>query len=682
MAKIELVFGSALDAIRAKQYDQDVAIVAAVEENTNEGLVDFGTALHVAAQLDGASVESTPSTAIKAATKAAAAITADRSSLFQSVDDKNQQSFGANIDALDVASLEHFDGRAVDVYQAATFAYNVSASTQDEFSEAFFPSVIGDISTAGISVSLRTTQVINTFLRNNANADSKKFNRQSLITAISDPKGILASDQLKLLPVVGGAFDSQLETGLATTKEYAASGDSVSTAPYKLGTRLNVLGASQSTALLAKGVMDNTDTLDTNLPLEALYFATTDKTKFVRVDVSRLIGATFMAGQRGDSKDLVLNTKTQMVVDLSALTDHVTGSTVAGLAALPAGSKAVFDVELLGSGNAVDGELSVYVGAWTFAGARDVNGNVIDSSSSVYTAIETQAVAMTAVGVDIDTRITNSNIRRKGINLTSKPTTEKLPVRAKTPITTDSPIIGQNVGPNDGAFLTDLISVTGILSNFSAVKTILGFAAFMKSQEGVSASEINTNTLGQTFCKPFYKFTAMNLSEYVDSQRGQDRNADIKATVINNIATDVANMLSESGYSNYEKFVKRAGKTDIVIGTYPALAAYLGTGIDLGNGCVAKVVSTDNTDIKDKLFVTIGDTGADQSSVAIDRFGSRLYIPSLVSKTNVSENGETVNKTVVNPLFEHVVTLPLLVEYSVTGLDSVLGKVTANYHTI
>jgi len=682
MSKIGNIFASAHEAIVSKNYDKDVSIVAAVESNTNAGLTAFGTALSLAAALDGATAEAAPSKAIEAATKAAAAVTADRGSLFQPVGDKHAQMFGANLNVADVASLEHFDGRAVDVYQAATFAYNVEAATQDDFSEAFFPTVIGDISTAGISVTLRTTQVINSFLRNTPASDAKKFNRQSLITAISDPGGILASDQLKLLPVVGGAFDAQLNVPLATAKFYDASGDTVQSAPYVIGSRLNILGASQSTALLAKGVMDNTDTLDTNLPLEALYFATTTATKFVRVDVSKLAGAVFIAGQRGDSKDLVLSTKTTIVVDLSTLVDHVTGTTIAGLAALPAGSKAVFDVELMGNGNATDGELSVYVGAWTFVGARDLNGNVIAPASVAYTAIQTQAVAMTAVGVDIDARITNSNIRRNGINLTSKPTTEKLPVRAKTPITTDSPVIGQNVGPNDGAFLTDLVSVTGILANFSAVKTLLGFAAFMKGQAGVNPAEINTNTLGQTFCKPFYKFTAMNLSQYVDSTRGQDRSEDIKATVVNNIATDVANMLSLSGYSNYEKFVKRAGKTDIIIGTYPALAAYLGDSIDLGNNCVAKVVTTDNTDINGKLFITVGDRNADQSAVAIDRFGSRLYVPSLVSKTNVTENGATVNKTVVNPVFDHVVTLPVLVEYAVTGLDLVLAKVAQNRRTV
>jgi len=684
MTRVENIFASAREKIASKQYDQDVSIVAAVESGDDAGLVAFNTALQLAANLDGVSIEEgAGSVAINAATKAAAALTADRGTLFQPVGDKHHQTFGANIDAsADVASLEHFDGRAVDVYQAATFAYNVEASTQDDFSEAFFPTVIGDISTAGISVSLRTTQVINTFLRTNANSDAKKFNRQSLIASISDPSGILASDQLKLLPVVGGAFDSQLVTALATNKFYDASNEEVSTAPYVLGSRLNVLGASQSTALLAKGVMDNTDTLDTNMPLEALYFETTGLNQFARVDISHLTGAVFIAGQRGDIKDLVLNTKTQLVVDLSTITDYVSGAAITGLAALPAGSKAVFDVELLGSGNAVDGELSVYVGTWTFTGARDVNGNVIPVGSAAYTAIETEANAFVAVGVDINTRITNSNIRRSGINLTSKPTVEKLPVRAKTPITTDSPIIGQNVGPNDGAFLTDLVSVTGILSNFSAVKTLTGFAAFMASQSGVDASEINTNTIGQTSFKPYYAYKAMVLSEFVDSTRGQDRSADIRATVINNIATDVTNMLSLSGYSNYEKFVKRAGKTDIVIGTYPALAAYLGSDIDLGNGCVAKVVSTDNLDMIGKLFVTVGDFNADQSNIAIDRFGSRLYVPSLVSKTNVTENGATVNKTVVNPIFDHVVTLPVLVEYGVSGLESVLAKVTQNRRTV
>jgi len=674
------LFGSVLEFIQTNKAHEDVALVAAVESvNDKTAIADFANDIKLNLELKEVSVEDNQidPAILDAAAEAAAVVGAkNRTGLYTAVNGKQEQSFGDALSVDSIASIEHFDGRNIDIFQAATFTYNVEAATQDPFSEAFFPTVIGDVNTGGVKISIRSTKVMNEFLRTTAKSDGRKFNRKSIISALSDQKGILASDQLRLVPVVGGAFDELLSLDLKKDKFYDAAGEKVETAPYKLGVSLNVIGASQSATLLAKGVMDNTDTLDTNLPIENLYFETAVATEILKVDVSNLSGAAFVGGQRGDSKDLVLSTRAKLVVNFSDAKDFVAGGDIAGMKALPAGTKGLFDVELYGSGNAADGEVTVIVGKMELVGAKDAVGKDIDPADAAYAAIKVEADALKAVGVDIGARITNSNLRRKGIHITSTLNSEILPVSSKTPIYTESPVSMQNVGDHDGAFVTDLLAITGIISNFSAVSTLTGFAKFMESQKGVSPADISTGAVGQAIVNPYFKSVTMNLDFFVDGVRSGERRDDIKGALINNIANEVSAMMSGSGFNNYKNYVSRNAKTEIVIGTFPALAAFLGNDIDLGNGCIGKVVSTDNTDISGKIYVSITGGAKNAQDVAVDRFGSRLFVPSLVSQVITSENGATTNKTVVNPLESHLVTLPVLVEFNVTGLSSVLKKTT------
>lgn len=681
------LFKLALDTIQSKGYYKDAALIAAVESKTGEDVKVFTDDLKAAMTLEIESSKDVSleahvkdsSMAIEAATQAAAIVGAkDRSKLYGFTGKAQEQSFGDDLSVDSNVSVEHFDGRMIDVFQAATFAYNVEAATQDGFSEAFFPTVIGDVNTGGVKLSIRSTKVMNDFLRNNISPDGKKFKRKSLITALSDQGGILGSDQLRLLPAVGGAFDDILVLDLKKDKYYDAAGVEIETAPYKLDTTLNVIGAGQSDTLLAKGVMDHTDTLDSNIKVEALYFATTDAAMFVKVDTSHLAGASFVASQRGDSKDVGLNSTSQIAIDLQGATDYITGDPIAGLTALPAGTKAIIDIDLFGNGNAADGDLSVTVGSVRLVKVVGVNGVTIPDSDANYAAIKTEidAIIAGATGVDLGARITNSNLRRKGIHITTTLNSEILPVAVKTPIYTESPVAMQNVGDHDGAFVNDLLSVTGIISNFSAVKTITGFANFMRGQAGIATGDIQTGAIGQANVNPYFKSIAMKLDFFVDGNRSGQRREDVQGALVNNIASEVAAMLSTSGFNNYKNYVSRNGKTEIVIGTYPALAAFLGDSIDLGNGCTGKVVSTDNTEIDGKIYVTVTGGTNNAQDIAVDRFGSRLFVPSLVTHIATSENGATSNKTVVNPLESHLVTLPILVEFNVTGLDSVLRKTT------
>lgn len=693
---IKKIFGSALNKVREDKTHMDAKLGTSLESGDDSQLVDFRHTLESALLTDAGVVNdngelSIESGFIDAGVQAAAAIAGGEAtvkSLYSKMPDGkvSAQRFGANYDAFNETAIEHFDGRRPDLLQAANFVYNVSAASQDSFSEAFFPTVVGDITKAGFTIGIDVPHTQTEFLRTNTNPDGPKFNRTSIITAISDPEAVFGADYIKLLPVAGTTYDAVLELGFQNPNKvfYDASNEEIDTAPYKLGTTIPVMAVSQTATLLSKGVMDNTDTLDSAVVVSKLYFEVgADK---IALDISRLPGSTFTYSTRGSDRDILLNTKTQFVVDLTSLTQF-DGSATTEFGTVPAGYKAVFNIVMGGTGNVADGDVAVYVNEFAFAGVRDAAGKTVKVGEAGYSDVETAAKKFLAKAYDLDARITNTNLRRKGVMISSNRITEVVAVKAKSPIYADAPVAGQNYGENDSRFLNELLSFTGILMNMSAVKTIKGFADYMRNNAAgnINPSEIAIDAIGGQVFKPYFKSETIAVNNLIDSQRSAERVEDIKALITDKIADAVNDMLSTSGYNNYNEFVAKKSTTDIVVGTYSKLARYLGDTLDLGNGRNVKVVSTENLDIKNgnKLYVTVGDFNPNRSTVNVARFGSNVFIPSLITTGLVAtENGATSTKSIVNPRFEHVITLPCLIEFNVTGLEESLNKVTLNTHAV
>ena len=653
-------FKDALATIKEQGFAKDPVFAETALESSQDVKV-YSKELSASLMASGYEADSVDDVVLEAATRAAGVIGGDTSSLYANLGQSEDNGFGESFASDEKFSIEQFDDRVIDVFQAATFTFNLEAAVQDPFSEAFFPTVIGDITTGGVKLNVRSTYINNEFVRKDANPDSKKVGRKPLLATLNDANGPFGQDKLALLPVVGGAYDGLLELGTQKAVVYPATGETINTASYKLGERCNVLAAAQSANLIAKGVMDETDALDAHLPMKNLYFDAAGQ--FVAIDISNLPGAAFFGGRRGDAKDLVLNVNTSMVVDMAGMTDIAGAAVATGSTA-----KAIVDVIVYGTGNATDGELSVSVGEFKFAGAVDANGVELAAGNAQYDAAKTFVDALAPKSWDADLRVTNSNLRRKGILLSPATRTESLFLKAQTPIFTEAPLQGQLTS---GEFVSDLLAASGVLSNFSAVSTLIGFARYMTSQAGVPADKVNTGTVGEVLINPYFQTTALDLTKYVDSLESAKRRADLKASIIDTIASDVAQMLAVSGYANVQHYVTRQKTTEIVIGTYPELAAFLGSeSIDLGNGCVATVVSTNNTDMRGKMYVTIGSSNSSKTQVELDSFGKRLFVPALVSQVTTN-----IKKVVVNNVFSHTVVLPMLCEYNVSGLDKVLAKV-------
>ena len=670
---IRQIFADAYDTIITQKYDKDATLGANLELDSSR-FKEFSNTMATGVTMEGEDAY------LEAGAAAAAAVMAKPADLYSTPVKGTELTAEFGDMSHTEATMEHFDGRRPDLMQAASFAYSASAAKQDDFSEAFFPTVIGDVLKAAWSLEVSIPFSQAEFLRNDATSDAAKFEKKSLIKAIRNPDDIFGRNFLKLVPVAETTFDAVLDLDFKEDTTSDVTGETFVTAPIKLGTVIPVLAISQTPAMLAKGVMDNTDTLDKAVAINKVFFNVgADK---IALNTSRLPGAVYSYSTSGSTRDIVLTCNSKMVVDLGALTQF-DGTATTEFATVPAGYKAVFDVVMSGTGNVADGDVQVFVSKFAFVGVRDAVGGIVPVAAAGYTDVETAANKFIAAAVELDASTTNSNLRRNGIMITDEPFVGLVLVKPQSPMFVIAPVEGQDIGETDAKFMDSLLKYHGIGARMSAVNTIIDFANYMRTNGAgtVNSDEINVDVIGARVIDPYFKSINLNLTTIVDSRTSGDRKADIRAAIENKITSEVNAMLTESKFHDLVE-VNNMGKTDIVIGTDTNLASYLGSTFDAGVNRTTKIVSTSNMKISNKIYVTVGDFKPNRTSINIDRFGSYLFTPSLVSEVVRTVNGGTHRFLMVNPRYSHTITQPLLLEFNITGLDESLGKIAVNHHAV
>ncbi|SOY77644.1 hypothetical protein CBM2589_U10153 [Cupriavidus taiwanensis] len=163
---------------------------------------------------------------------------------------------------------------------------------------------------------MRLAMVMDDLRRNTSGEAIRDFQRKNIIRAAINPE-ILHNNMTQVVPVVRdeavaeGAF---VDPTLVPVSTILHEGLSVDTAPLQIGASFDLLGVSQTDALLATGTLDRTDALDPNIVLDKLYmsisgtFGGNPVTGVVRFEtVAQMLGLTFTAAPQGNSRQQMLN---------------------------------------------------------------------------------------------------------------------------------------------------------------------------------------------------------------------------------------------------------------------------------------------------------------------------------------------------------------------------------------
>ena len=594
----------------------------------------------------------------------------------------------------DNISVESFDGQTINSAVYFSVVYNLLASKQDSFGELFFPTVTIDPTTSGASIEARVINLYDEVKRGvNGASDRNKFNKKSIVKAITDPT-ILSVDKNLLVPVLRDENKAVLAADLKTVNN--EKGEKIITAPIVIGKAVSLLGISQTDAQLAKGVMDNTDALDRRVQVKNIFFDLTGKdadgndvTETFKFDISMLPHTNFTYSTQDHNKDLMLSFTTDNMIFNTTATKTWNGSGSVILANLPQGYNAKLELVVHGDGNTQYGDVAVYASSVNLIDVIDDGGNSVATDDDAYGKIKTVADTAAPRAYDVEAYTTNSNIRQRGQLVGVDIHNQIYTVPVRSGVTVLKTVGNSNDTDNDASYLASQVTFTGIKMSLEAVNALIGFADTLRNITlNGTVKDVAILGVSRFFVDAYYNEQTVDLSTSVDSIRSGEKLEDIKAALVGKIKNEVVRMFIESNYAIAKKVLNGGveGKTTVLIGTDTKTAQYLTNGADtisLGKEFDVKIATTQNPLVKGKLFISFGDNSSTRNEkVNPLGFGVCFWSPELSLDVVANRGGSIVRELSTLPRFLHVAQLPIMTVINVTGVEASLGKIAVNFRTV
>lgn len=594
--------------------------------------------------------------------------------------------FGDDVVANRAFGLEAYDERENRNATVYSVAYNMQAARQDEFGETHFPTITVTPDNVGFSVTVRMMMVYNELQRNISGA-LDRFDKKNIIRAIADPT-ILKNEQTRIVPVYRPqSAHNFVDPALIAPRTISLEGEAITTAPLAVGKKFSLLGVSQTDALLANGVQDMTDTIDTAIKLTHLHVQVGQDV--LSFDVSNLPLSEFSYSPQGNYRLMVLNFDTTSVL-VNKNTKRADGSPLTTLAAIAANDLIVrLNLTMSGSVNIELGDTSVFGNQPNVHTVQNAAGELLDLASAPASDLVTAFENAKIIGYDLKAYRANVNRRQRGqlIDVTSFTQLYNVPLLA--PITALRPVTSD--GQTDTSDLQALVTATRIRTSNSAVGALL--EASRQLREYVDARDVigtgpDVLGVGRFFVRPTYHEDTIDMNLVVDSIKSHERAADIQAALVSKVRDLAYRMYRDSEYkAAADALAGGLAPVPVVnIGTDPVLARYLTVTGDLrtlGGEFECRIVSTLDRRVAGKIFLTFG-VYDENRNVAPNplNFGNMAWSPELTLTVPITRNGGISKETAVQPRFRFLVNCPIMAVLDVTGIQDVLNKVPVNMNQI
>lgn len=590
-------------------------------------------------------------------------------------------------DGLNVA-MEAFDERPLREFLPYSIAFNIYASRQDEFSEAFYPTTVVTPDQGGIDVTVGRMLVFNQ-VNHQVTGTPANFAKQNLLDAVVD-NTILQDELTRLYPVVSASPSnaaSFVATSIVAASNVTVGGVTFQTAPLLAGQDLDLLGLSQSAALIGAGVIDNTDSIDARVNLSDLYLAFPPSGSpavqgpGIKFEVDQLARNSFVKTPEGNYREMGLQFRTQGLV-VNANTKAVDGSTVTQFAAIASNNYTVFlKVNVDGRINTEIGTVNVYASPVSVYAIVDSNGASIDMTSGTGATIVSNLAGLYVAGYDLRAYRTNSNRRSRGLLLDTTYETERYTIPLGSPLSAPSPIT-QN---RDASDLKALITAARIRNSNNAVSALFRYAdalyAYMTGPQAPSdwnPYDMGIQGMGKFLVHPFYEQHTIDLTLAINSIQSAEKAFDISATLVNCIRDVAYRMYQQSHYQAALDALTGdpSLRPILLVGTDQVLARHLIVAGDTRTfGTVFdshKLVVSQDQRMHNKIVITFmrpDAQGPDPLS-----FGTHAWVPELTSSVMVNRNGSTIKEAMVQPRTLHFNNLPVMAVLTITNLDVVLSE--------
>lgn len=594
-------------------------------------------------------------------------------------------------------ALEAFDEREMKAHVPMSIVYNVQASRQDPFGDLFYQPLVVTPDQNGVDVLVKRVMVFNEWRHDTSgraiDLDSLRVN---LVKAHID-FNVLSSDVTLATPVFyTGNVENNSHfaptTAIAPVQIEVRNKEVILTSPLVPFMDHNLLSLSQTPAMVATGLQDQTASLDHRITIEKVYIKVTATTggavAYLPIETTRLPLNAYQKGPEGLDKQMFLNFTTKNIV-ITGTTKDTTGAVdVNGLGASPATvylRDPARDDLVVHLAFDMGGSANVEVGTVKFNPSPVTIGKIYRKLPDGRKVEEKDAAVLAALKAelsfefafaDIGARRSNIDRRDKGLLVTNVEHVERFAVPLLSPITCQTP----RTSTGTGGDVTAPINATRIRNSNNAVTKLFQYA------DQLNAAGINDQPSdiipdiegpGRHMVGAYYHRSTVDVTTLVNSIKSQDRRADVKAALINLITSRVADCIQKTGY--LPVLQASNGYTNemplVAIGTDAYINTFLmidGDTRTLGPNLECQIEVSPDRRVYGKIVVALvrrGITGADPLN-----FGNMVWMPELVTELDMTRNNAAVHETMVQPRVLHLNTCPILIIFDIENLDQAVSQ--------
>ena len=578
---------------------------------------------------------------------------------------------------------EAYDERDNANVLANTVTYNLLAGRQAPAAELFYPTVVVPHDQMGVAVTIRLHQVMKDKKRS-LQGRVTDFERVNLINAMIDDT-ILRNDGTLAVPVLrsaGAGKNDDLFMAGAVGQVVNFEGVSITTAPLAFNKKIDLLAISQTDELVASGLMDITDSLDSDILLESVILKVADER--VVISTKDLVGANFIYVGQGNYREQKLHLRTK---SLFITKDSVTYE---GAAFKPAGALAtvasgVHSVRLEG---VFTGEVNINEGRIELdKPSAPVVGAVVDVATKTVVTATTGAALATALGAaefvgwNVQARRANTNKRERGDLIDTQYFKQIWAVPVRSPVSALRPAnapAGQDADDLEKLASTSFARTTG--GAYRHLEETIAQLRFISNQNLEKRVVPEALGPGRHLINSLLLEEDLDFATALQSLQSKDLPDNISSLVVNHVR-DLFYRLYRDTKMQAVVESGAAGTTEqptAIVMCDPLVARYLMVSGDvrtLGPDFKMKVETTPNKRLENKIVVAFGyPDKVSATEVNAMHFGAHLWSTELALVLPVSRNGQVSKELTVSPRFRHICNMPALGVLHVKNLHTVVKE--------
>lgn len=587
-------------------------------------------------------------------------------------------------------SVEAFDNQSLGDFASLTVGLAYTTGRQSKGMEAIFRTVTLTPDQSGYTVEVPLLLAQNN-LTHESGAPSK-WNYRRILDANIDYK-LLQDNVTTLMPSKAGdnakyfvpGIDVELEDG----KRKVTSGF------IKTNQTVNLLGLGMIDQAAKSGTPDYHDALDRKIQIKSVLVTAGDND--LAWNVQRIPYNVFQNMPEQGDRQLHLNlpitslsiTKDTKQADGSALEAGALKTLV------DTGATVRIRTTLTGNANVQRGEVSVSQSNITLVSIVDEHGVAQDIDDAAFDALRTELGGGLVTGCVYDARVTNSNHRYLGLQLDVRTMRERLTTSLRAPVFIPFPR-----GEDRNQALLDRLTyavttrreqdgLTALIEYHEGVMNLTGgmrgelvegdFIENMQQMEGI----------GRWLINPYIAEVDVDLDD-AQSLDTATLIANAQETLRNKIRSvwfDIkqkTNLEQAARFIDGGKVTKQFRPVMLSSETVNSFMTVVGDTRALGNGVpfelhgnvdkrLSEVGGTDNPDV-DVMYLVVGrdGTGIDPLNA-----GVMLNTPSLVAKVNAARQNSQISELVVQPIYAHYITNPIIVKFNIKNVNGILERALA-----